>query len=99
MCCLLKHNVKCVLLESLWGKTHHESFILSLYLISSSIISVLESVLLIQDLLVSLTNQLIVLYENIDQTLSNKSHGPIHYNIGVTCIYNIYNGHVFYTLL
>ena len=35
-------------------------------------------------------------YENIDQTLSNKSHGPMHYKIGVICIYI---GHVFYTLL
>jgi len=37
-----------------------------------------------------------VLYTNIDQTLANKLHGPMHYKIGVTCIYN---GHVSYTLL
>jgi len=37
-----------------------------------------------------------VLYENIDQILLNKLHGPIHYKVGVTCLYN---GHVFYTLL
>ena len=35
-----------------------------------------------------------VLYENIDQILTNKLHGPMHYNIGVT---SVYNGHVFYT--
>ena len=35
-----------------------------------------------------------VLHENIDQTLLNKLHGPMHYKIGVTCVYN---GHVFYT--
>ena len=28
----------------------------------------------------------IVLYENIDQILTNKLHGPMHYTIGVTCI-------------
>ena len=33
-----------------------------------------------------------VLYENIDQILPNKLHGPMYYNI---CVYN---GHVFYTL-
>ena len=27
-----------------------------------------------------------VLYENIDQILPNKLHGPMHYNIGVTCV-------------
>ena len=37
-----------------------------------------------------------VLYENIDQLLPNKLHGPMHYKIGVTCEYN---EHVFYTLL
>ena len=36
-----------------------------------------------------------VLYENIDQILPNKLHGPMHYKIGITCVYN---GHVFYTL-
>jgi len=38
----------------------------------------------------------LILYENIDQILPNKLHGPMHYKIGVTCVYN---GHVFYTLL
>jgi len=28
------------------------------------------------------------LYENINQILSNKLHGPMHYKIGATCIYN-----------
>ena len=37
-----------------------------------------------------------VLYENIDQIRLNKSHGPMHYKIGVTCIYH---GHVFFTLV
>jgi len=35
-----------------------------------------------------------VLYENIDQILQNKLHGPMHYKIGVTCVYN---GYVIYT--
>ena len=38
----------------------------------------------------------IILYENIDQILPNKLHGPMHYKIGDACIYN---GHLFYTLL
>jgi len=38
----------------------------------------------------------LVLYTNSDQTLPNKLHGPMHYKLGVTCVYN---GHVFYTLL
>jgi len=25
---------------------------------------------------------------NIDLKLRNKSHGPVHYNIGDTCVYN-----------
>ena len=37
-----------------------------------------------------------VLYTNIDLKLRNKSHGPMHCKIGVTCVYI---GHVFYTLL
>ena len=37
-----------------------------------------------------------LLYENIDQILLNKLHGPMHYNIGATFVYN---EHVFYTLL
>jgi len=37
-----------------------------------------------------------ILYTNIDLKLRNKSHGPMHYKIGVTCVYN---GHLFYTLL
>jgi len=35
-----------------------------------------------------------VLHENIDQTLLNKLHGPMHYKIDVTCVYN---RHMFYT--
>ena len=38
----------------------------------------------------------LVLFTNIDLKLRNKSHGPMHYKIGVTCVYN---EHVFYTLL
>ena len=30
-----------------------------------------------------------VLYENIDQILLNKLHVPMHYKIGVTCVYNL----------
>jgi len=37
-----------------------------------------------------------VLYENFDQILLNKLHGPMHYKTSVT---SVYNGHVFYTLL
>jgi len=37
-----------------------------------------------------------MLHFNIDQKLQNKLHGPMHYKIGVTCVYN---GHLFYTLL
>jgi len=37
-----------------------------------------------------------VSYENIDQILPNKIHGPMQYKVGVTCVYN---GHVFYTLM
>ena len=37
-----------------------------------------------------------ILYEDTDQILSKKLHGPMHYKIGVICVYN---GHVFYTLL
>jgi len=33
---------------------------------------------------------ILVLYENIDQTLPNKLDGPMHYKIGVTCVYNGY---------
>jgi len=38
----------------------------------------------------------LVLYEDIDQVLPNKLYEPVHYKIGVTCVYN---GHMFYTLL
>ena len=31
-----------------------------------------------------------VFYRNIDQILSNKLQGPMHYKIGVTCVYNGY---------
>ena len=37
-----------------------------------------------------------VLYTNIDLKLRNKSHVPMHYKIGVTCVYN---GHKINTLL
>jgi len=37
-----------------------------------------------------------LLYENIDQLLPNKFHGPMYYKVGVTCVCN---GHVFYTVL
>ena len=39
---------------------------------------------------------LLVVYENMGQILPNKLHGPMHYKIGVTCVYN---GHMVYTLL
>jgi len=32
----------------------------------------------------------------MDRALLNKLHGPMHYKIGVTCVYN---GHVLYTLM
>ena len=35
-----------------------------------------------------------VLYENINQIFPNKLHGPIHY---VICVTYVYNGHVLYT--
>ena len=37
-----------------------------------------------------------ILYTNVDQKLWNKLYGPMHYKIGVTCVFN---GHVVYTLL
>ena len=37
-----------------------------------------------------------ILYEDTDQILTNKLHGPMYYKIGDT---SVYNGHVFYTLL
>jgi len=37
-----------------------------------------------------------LLYTNIDLTLQNKSHGPTHYKIDDTCVFN---GHEIYTLL
>jgi len=36
-----------------------------------------------------------VLYTNINLKLRNKLHGPMHYKIGVTFVYN---EHVFYNL-
>jgi len=36
------------------------------------------------------------LYTNIDHLLQHKSHRPMHYKIGDTCVYN---GHLLYTLL
>ena len=38
----------------------------------------------------------VVLYQNIDQILPNKLHGPMYYKIGVTCVYN---GQVFCTVV
>jgi len=38
----------------------------------------------------------LVWYENIDQLHPNKLHGPVHYKIGVICVYI---GHVVYTTL
>ena len=35
-----------------------------------------------------------LLYEKIDQTVPNKSHGPMYCKIGDTCVDS---GHVFYT--
>jgi len=32
----------------------------------------------------------LVLYTNIDLKLRNKSHGPMHYKIDVTCVFNGY---------
>jgi len=43
-----------------------------------------------------MSNYVEILYTNIDQTLSNKLHVPMHYKVGVTCVYN---GHLFYRLL
>jgi len=37
-----------------------------------------------------------IVYTNIDLKLRNKSHGPMHYMINVTCVYN---GHNINTLL
>ena len=37
-----------------------------------------------------------VWYVNVDQTLLIKLHRPMHYKIGVICVYN---AQVFYTLL
>ena len=35
---------------------------------------------------------IVLLYENIDQILPNRLHGPMQHKIDVTCVYN---GHVF----
>ena len=48
------------------------------------------------NILLQYSVQPLILYENIDQKLQIKLHGPLHYKIGDT---GIYNGHVFYTLL
>jgi len=37
-----------------------------------------------------------LLYTNIDLKILYKSHGPMHYKIGVTCVYS---GHEINTLL
>jgi len=34
------------------------------------------------------SNLLWILYMNIDLRLWNKSHGPMNYKIGVTCVFN-----------
>ena len=38
----------------------------------------------------------VILYTNIDLKLRTKSHGPMHYKVGVTCVYN---GHVLHDIL
>jgi len=38
----------------------------------------------------------LMLYTNIDQKLRNKLHGPMHYKIGVKCIFN---GHEMHTVV
>ena len=38
----------------------------------------------------------LIFFRYIEQKLENKSHGRIHYKIGVTCVYN---GHKINTLL
>ena len=38
----------------------------------------------------------VVLYESIDQIPPNILHGPMHYKIGVICVYN---GHVMNTIV
>jgi len=40
--------------------------------------------------------QCTILYDYIDQILPNKLHGPMHYKIGVACVYK---GYGFYTVL
>ena len=51
------------------------------------------SVFVIHRLLLFLT---LNMYTNIDPKLRNKLHGPIHYTICDTCVFN---DHAFYTLL
>jgi len=41
-----------------------------------------------------LKSEKFILHMNIDHTLPNNKHGPTHYKLGVTCVYN-----VFYTRL
>ena len=36
-----------------------------------------------------------ILHTNIDLKLRNILHGPMHYKIGVACLFN---GHIFFTL-
>ena len=48
------------------------------------------------NILLQYSVQPLILYENIDQKLQIKLHGPMHYKIGDTCVYN---GHMIYTLL
>ena len=44
---------------------------------------------------VYLTQYLHILYTNIDRKLRNKLHGPMHYEIGVT---RLFNGHELYSV-
>ena len=41
-------------------------------------------------------NKHYILYTRIDLKLWNKLHGPMHYKLGVTCLYN---AHEIYALL
>ena len=45
---------------------------------------------------VCIIEEINILYTRIDLKLWNKLHGPMHYKLGVTCLYN---GHEIYALL
>ena len=49
----------------------------------------------VSSLLLFVSN-ILLFYEKVGHILPEKIHWPMHYKIGVTCVYN---GHVFYTLL